>query len=318
MNDSSDLNAHPAPALSLLQRKAARLGRRGARWLAALPHLIAHLERDWSITVGAPLAGGSASFVARARTAEGRDAVLKLMLPEQGFAGQLRALERAEGRGYAELLAYDAEREALLLEALGPAMTDLELPPERMIALLCQTLTQAWQTPRPDDLTAALADEKAGRLARSVSQMWAQLGRPCSERVIAQAVRYAERRATAFDPQRCALAHGDPHPGNALQALAPRAGAESGFVFVDPDGLLVDPAYDLGVALRDWCPQLLAGDALPLARRYCALLSDLTGIEATAIWEWGFLERVSTGLYIMDIGAEALGRPFLETAEMLI
>lgn len=37
-----------------------------------------------------------------------------------------------------------------------------------------------------------------------------------------------------------------------------------------------------------------------------------------AIWDWGFLERVSTGLYAMSFGAEDLARPFLESAEALI
>lgn len=52
-------------------------------------------------------------------------------------------------------------------------------------------------------------------------------------------------------------------------------------------------------------------------RSYCALLADRTAVDQRAIWEWGFLERVSTGLYVLDFGAEELGRPFLDTAELL-
>ena len=64
-----------------------------------------------------------------------------------------------------------------------------------------------------------------------------------------------------------------------------RPGAETGFVFVDPDGFIGDPAYDLGVALRDWCPQLLASeDPLSLARRYCRLLAGSSGLHEQAIW----------------------------------
>ncbi|MEO3821923.1 hypothetical protein [Plantactinospora sp. B24E8] len=54
----------------------------------------------------------------------------------------------------------------------------------------------------------------------------------------------------------------------------PRPGAESGYVFVDPDGFLAEPAYDLGVVLRDWCPQLLAGDPYAVARRCTRLVAD--------------------------------------------
>jgi streptomycin 6-kinase len=183
-------------------------------------------------------------------------------------------------------------------------------------------LRQASQAPRPAGLMVTPDDEKAGELFRLVSRLWEELGHPCSERVVNEALRYAERRAAAFDLERCVVVHGDPHPWNALQVLAPRVGAEAGFVFVDPVGFLADPAYDLGVVLRDWSQQLLAagdaGAAAALARRYCALLSAQTGIAETPIWEWGFLERVSSGLYCLELGIEEWGWPFLQTAEMLI
>jgi streptomycin 6-kinase len=311
----------------LVRQRVMHLGQQGERWLAELPDVIAHLARTWSITVGQALAGGTGSLVARARTAEGSDAILKIAIPEVGFADELRVLASAQGHGYVRLLAYDREREAMLLEALGPPMAPLALPPEHKIARLCQMLRQVWQAPRPAGLVVTPDDEKAGQLARMVSRVWEELGHPCSERIVTEALRYAERRAAAFDLERCVVVHGDPHPWNALQVLTPRVGAEAGFVFVDPVGFLADPAYDLGVVLRDWCEQLLAAaaagpsgpsGAAALARRYCTLLSAQTGIKETAIWEWGFLERVSSGLYCLELGLEDMGRPFLQTAAMLI
>jgi streptomycin 6-kinase len=297
----------------LVHQKLAGLGEAGERWLAGLPDLIEEVRRQWSLTVGEPLAGGSAACVLRARTGDGRDAVLKLAIPGEDFTGQARTLGAAEGRGYARLLACDLDRNAMLLEALGPAM---DLAAEPAIEALCQTLRQAWQVPRPAGLT--VGEEKAGQLGRMVARLWESLGRPCSERVVEQALRFAEKRSLSYDLDSCVVVHGDPHPGNALRVLVPRAGAEAGFVFVDPDGFLCDPAYDLGVVLRDWCSQLLAAEPMPLARRYCRLLAAHSGIDETAIWEWGFLERVSTGLFILDLGAEELGRPFLDTAERLL
>ncbi len=302
---------------AVVRQRIAHLGDQGEHWLVGLADLIADLEQRWSITVGQPLTGGSASYVARARTADGHDAVLKVGIPGEDFARQLQTIADAQGRGYVGLLASDLARQAMLLEALGPPMIRLDLPAERMIVALCQTLRQAWSLSRPTGLVVDPAQEKARGLGDLVGRLWEELDRPCSEAVADQAMLFSERRAAAFDLDGCVLVHGDPHPGNALRVLEPRSGAESGFVFVDPDGYLADPAYDLGVVLRDWCPQLLAGDAASLARRYCRLLATETGVDETAIWEWGFLERVSSGLFLLQLGAEDLARPFLATAERL-
>ncbi|GGV23282.1 hypothetical protein GCM10010277_02770 [Streptomyces longisporoflavus] len=305
----------------LVRQKARSLGIAGEQWLAGLPGLIDDLERRWSIDVGQPLSGGSSSYVARARTGDGRDAVLKLSLPAPDFAGQVQTLRLADGRGYARLLAHDSERHAMLQEALGPSLDRLGLAPRQQIETLCAMLRSAWQVPRAPELTVDPAKDKARTLGEMVGRLWESLGRPCPERVVSQALTFAERRAAAFDPGRCVVVHGDPHPGNALRVAAPRTGAGAGFVFVDPDGFLADPAYDLGVVLRDWCAELRGEDratARGLVHSYCALLADRTGVDQRAIWEWGFLERVSTGLYVLGFGAEEFGRPFLDTAELLV
>src|SRR4030095_1082895 len=149
--------------------------------------------------------------------------------------------------------------------------------------------------------------------------LWMQLDRPCSETIIDRALDYAQRRIAALDPDRCVVVHGDPHPANALEVSSPRTGAGSGFVFVDPDGFLCDPEYDLGVVLRDWCPELLAStDPMGLARSYCKLLAGECQLPENAIWEWGILERVSTGLYISASGSRSLGQPFFDTANLML
>lgn len=313
------MNAHAVVLPPVVRRKAEAIGAPGEAWLAGLPDLIADLERRWSVTVEAQLGGGTAAYVARARTVDGVDAVMKLGIPDPEFADEVGTIARAQGNGYVRLLDQDIERHAMLLEALGPSMDRLDLTPESQIETMCKLLRQAWEVPRPRAGRFAAARDKASSLHQMVRQLWEDLGGPCSEQVRTTALLCATRRAAAFKPDDCVVVHGDAAPANALQVLAPRAGAEAGFVFVDPDGFIGDRAYDLGVALRDWCPQLLASaDPLSLARSYCGLLADGSGVDEQAIWEWGFLERVSTGLYALSLGAEALGQPHLDTAERLI
>jgi len=301
----------------IVREKAASAGDVGADWVEQLPNLVAALEQQWSVRIGRPLPGGTAAFVAQALTASGSKAVVKMAVPDPDFQRQVATLTRARGRGYVRLLAQDLARHAVLLEALGPSLNQVDLRPEVQLSRLCEVLRQAWAVPRAPEPQADVTVDKARGLYELVAARWEQLGRPCAEEAVALALRYAERRSAAFDPERCVVVHGDAAPPNCLQVLGSRPGAEAGYVFVDPDGFVGDPAYDLGVALRDWCPQLLAGDATLLAREYCRLLATGSGLDETPIWEWGFLERVSTGLYALSLGAERLEFPLLRSAEAI-
>ena len=303
----------------LVRAKVASLGDAGSAWVHDLPRVLAELSELWSVEIGRPLPGGSASYVARAVTAGGQDRVVKVAVPGVAdLTAEARTLAAAEGGGYAILHAYDAGRRALLMESLGRSLDQLAWGPERKIATLADTLRAAWDLPLETAPEVRAGEDKASTLRRLVVELSARLGRPCSARVLTQALEYADRRAAAFDSLECVVVHGDPHPANALLVGEPRPGAESGAVFVDPDGFRCEPAYDLGVVLRDWSSQLGGVDARRVAEGYCALLSEHSGVDAQAIWEWGFLERVSTGLYVMSFGAEQVARPFLESAERLV
>jgi len=273
----------------------------GDRWLAELPATIAALERRWGITVGERLAGGTASYVAAAVTATGEPAVVKISVPVVDFEREVRTLRVAAGRGYVRLLAADLDRNAALLEPLGGSLARSGLPPEDQLAVIADLLPLAWAVPRD----ALVPTDKAADLVEFVGTLGSSaVG---SSAVVDEALRCAERRSAAFDPDRCVVVHGDAAAANVLR----RPG--DGWVFVDPDGFVGDPAYDRGVAVRDWCAELLAAaDPRTLLRSYCVLL----GGDPDATWDWGFLERVSTGLYLASLGGD--GGPHLDSAATLL
>jgi streptomycin 6-kinase len=65
--------------------------------------------------------------------------------------------------------------------------------------------------------------------------------------------------------------------------------------------------------MREDPVELLAGDARARAR----WLADRTGLDATAIWEWGAVERVSTGLVCTEVDLQPIGREMLAVADHL-
>src|ERR1700676_3547536 len=100
-----------------VRRNAQAQGAEGRAWLASLPQQIEEIERDWAITVGDTTQNATEAFVAFARTADGGDAVLKIVMP--GFdrnRQELRVLRAANGNGYAKLLRADETRNVMLLE----------------------------------------------------------------------------------------------------------------------------------------------------------------------------------------------------------
>jgi streptomycin 6-kinase len=284
-----------------VRRKALAAGAIG--WVGALPKLIGDLERDWGLEVGRLYDGGTEAFVAEATLEDGTRAVLKLLIPTPGQAqNEITALRLAAGDGCVQLLQADPTRHALLLERLGRALYELALPLSQRLEILCSTAARVWR-PAPDCGLPTGAD-KGRRLIELITSTWQELDHPCSEDAVTYAVACAESRIAAHDDERAVLVHGDVHQWNALEA-------DTGFKLIDPDGLLAEAEYDLGILMREDPRDLLHGD--PRARS--RMLAEATGLDEIAIWEWGVVERVSTGLLATKVGLQPVGQEMLAVAD---
>jgi predicted kinase len=318
------------PAVTVPQRLALSLqalGTAGEAWLAGLPDLLAGLEADWSVTLGAPLEGGQAGYVAEAVTHDGTPAVVKVSIPPgtdgfTPFERQLAALRLAGGDPYVRLIRHDVPRRALLLERLGRPMASLGWPAARQMRALARTAARGWR-PAPDESRLPTGTQAARWHAGFIRSAWEDLARPCPEAAVDLAVRCAVAREAAFDLSRGVLVHGDVHNLNALQTPGP-AGAGAGFRLVDPGGLLSEPAHDLGVIQARGVPgrldQLATRDprqALEMVTRSCRHAARLTGADPEAVWQWAFTELVSTGLFILRLGRENDAETFLTVAGRL-
>src|SRR3954452_11978449 len=266
-----------------VRNKATRLD--ADAWVRDLPELVAELERRWGIAVGRTYPDATEAYVAEATTSTGTAAVLKILVPRSDLAidDEIVVLRLAGGEGCVKLLAADEAVHAMLLERLGPSMYDLRLPMARRHQIMCDLARRVWR-PAPDAGLPTGA-EKARWIAAAIATTWEELDRPCREQAVALAIACAERRGAAHDEERARLVHGDVHQWNTLRA-------RDGWKLVDPDGLLAEPEYDLGVIMRE-DPAELMTDADPWDR--ARFLAARTGTDATAIWEWGAAERVSTG-----------------------
>jgi streptomycin 6-kinase len=274
-------------------------------WLSELPDLVQQLADRWQFLPHRSFPDATEALVLAVTRADGSPAVLKLIVPVSPGAAQREAtaLRLAHGRGMAELLAADEARGALLLERLGPSLKDLGLPILERHRILCATAQKVWSPAAGCGLPTGA--DKARWLIDFITTSWEELDRPCTEAAVADAVQCAERRIAAWDEELAVLVHGDVHQWNALVA-------DEGFKFVDPDGLLAEPEYDLGIIMREDPEELISGrDPKERARR----LASMTGRDETAIWEWGVIERVSTGLLGTRIDMQPVAQQMLQAAD---
>jgi len=90
---------------------------------------------------------------------------------------------------------------------------------------------------------------------------------------------------------------------------------------VEPPERMRLTAESMGASGREWLAVLPARveqvcrswSLRPVAAR----LSAATGVDEQAVWEWGFVERVSSGLYMIRHGAPGEGRDYLAAAARL-
>ena len=300
----------------LVRQRALSNGAAGQQWLDDLPKVITSLEDRWELTLGPVYSGGTAAYVCQVKGAAGNDCVLKVAMAldmdeQKAFDRSIKAHQLAAGRGCALLLQQDAMAPAMLLERLGPNLADARFPIPRILQTVARTLNTFWQ-PVPRDSGLQTGAVKAQWLADYVSTTWSELNQPCGRKVIDRAIAYCDRRADGFDAANSVLVHGDAHGWNTLDA------GDGEFKFVDPEGLLSERAHDLSVPMREYNEPLLEGDTPRLVRQRAEQLGAWCNVDPEAIWEWGFIERVSTGLAnVAEFEGDA-GLAFLKVAERCV
>ena len=291
-----------------------------AAWLENLPRLVGDLCREWSLRPGVVFGDATEAYVVSVTRADGTPAVLKLRVPGHGAASsEITVLRLAAGEGCCRLYAYDESRAALLLEHLGPSMSELDLPQPRRLEILTDLAAALW---RPAEADLPTAESSAEWQMDYIPRKWRELGKPCSAAAVDQALAAAESRRRAWAPSRAVLIHGDVHQWNALSVpaglpeeadgpslLGCRARGE--FRLVDPNGLIAEPECDLGALMREDPVELMAGDP----RERAGWLAARTGTDAAAIWEWGLVDRVSTGLALTMGGVQPVAAQMLAAAD---
>jgi streptomycin 6-kinase len=119
----------------------------GVAWLERLPMLLDDCAERWSLTIEPPFSL-SYNYVAPATRADGTPVVLKVGLPSDEMPEQITVLQHYVGHGMVQVLEYDADWCAFVLERLVPGVSLVHMEDdERATAIAAEVMREIWQGP---------------------------------------------------------------------------------------------------------------------------------------------------------------------------
>ncbi|SDE13310.1 streptomycin 6-kinase [Auraticoccus monumenti] len=284
-----------------------------AAWRATVPALVERCVARWGLELGAEYSGGTAAFVARARTADGVDAVLKVSLPHREARDEAEALRRWDGRGAVRLLARDEDEPfALLLERCEPGTTLAsrdDLTADARLEVAAGLLSRLWGTAGP-----VAAYETVGAVAAEWADLLEErmrvLAPPFDPGLVARGASLL--RALPGTATREVVVHGDYNPGNVLAAT------REPWLVIDPKPMLGDPGYDLCPLLVQVDDPFLHAEPTRVLRERVDLLAASTGEPAERVLAWAVARMVEAALWFVSRSELDAGREDLRRAEVLL
>ncbi|MFH8346574.1 aminoglycoside phosphotransferase family protein [Streptomyces sp. NPDC018045] len=283
----------------------------GRAWLDRLPATVRAVQEQWGLRLGAPLHGGSCSWVAPVQLPDGDTAVLKVTWPHREAAGEATALRAWDGSGAVRLLRHDRERYALLVERCTPGaeLGGSPLPPAERLLLAAGVLRELWTVPAPPDGALERVADVCAEWAGTIEDRMARI-RPGYDpglvRLGARLLRELPATAT-----REVVVHGDFNPGNLLSAQ------RRPWLAIDPKSMVGDPGYDPWPLLEQIDDPFEYDDPRPVLRERFTLVADALGEDPARLLAWAAARTVENALWCAAHDAIEDGAEELEVAAVL-
>ncbi|MES4901268.1 MULTISPECIES: aminoglycoside phosphotransferase family protein [unclassified Streptomyces] len=273
---------------------AAREGRRGRDWIAALPGLVDEFLQRWDCTPTGAILHGQVGIVVPVRCSDVPSAVLKISFPHPGNVHEPDAFAAWGGRGAVALYERDDTSFAMLLErAERGSLADVADVDEAVA--IAGRLAHRLAVPAPVGLP---------RLRDQMGQWEEELRKDAAHLADSSLQREVEAALATFrelgSEQLDTLVHGDLHYGNVLRA------EREPWLAVDPKGYVGDVAYDAITLLRNRHQELLAAADLKSALlRRLAIFADAAGADPDRARRWAQARAVTDSLRGRRLGDPA-------------
>ena len=263
----------------------------GAGWLDNLPALVAACTQKWDLSLAGDPFELSFNYVVPVLQAGKFAAVLKLGVPTPEFISEARALRAFGGHGAVGLLESDESLGALLLERVTPGNTLATLDDQvQATEVAAQTMLKLWQAATVNVEFRSL-ESWTGGLVKLRARFSGTTGPLDSGLVdIAENIRAELLQGT----QSSCLLHADLHHFNILY------GTGSGWVAIDPKGVIGDPSYEPASFLLNPDPAVFLDRGIQQAR--IAILAEHLNMDRQRIVRWAFFHAVLSSWWTIEDG----------------
>lgn len=283
-----------------------------AEWIHAFPTLLDDCLRRWSLKLTPPIPWPlTFGFVAPVQMADHTPAVLKLTPPGPGATHQLTAMEHfGAAQGAVRVIHADPALCAIVMTRITPGTSmlqanlsddDATLAVAKLIADLQSPLTSAATSHRPALPTTADWMKGFDRLRTLHNGTTG----PIPERIFEeghQCFKDLQETTTAAH-----ILHGDLHHGNILK------NHRQSWVAIDPQGVIGDPAYEVGAWMRNPTPKAFS---LPTVQRRLDILAEHTELDRERMRRWSMAQAILSACWSIE---DRLGgwQPMLTLAQTL-
>jgi streptomycin 6-kinase len=257
----------------------------GADWLARFPDLLSHYLERWNLQIAGRPFDLSYHYVVPVNQQGDHPAVLKMGVPTPELLSEVNALQIFDGRGAVRLLESDPKGGALLLERIQPGHTLATCSdPIQACSIAAQVMRNLEN--RPSDPNSFRSLESWTNLDRA--------GAPLEEELLDIARNL--RTALLQDQVPPTLLHADLHHFNILY------GENTGWVAIDPKGVMGDPCYEPATFLLNPNSQVALDRGLQAAR--ISAFAEHLGHDRARILHWAFVHSMLSAWWTIEDGGE--------------
>lgn len=279
-------------------------GEAGKEWLDELPTIVETCLKQWNLELVPSSFGMSFGYVTAVQRKDGKEAVLKILFADGGFE-EIDALTAFSRHRSVRLLEADREHRAMLLERVQPGtrLLDVQIHNDEeateigatIIADLCLPVPSHGSFTPIRKLKDEMTDIRLG-------------GTAIPTELIERAEGIFEELDASKKEER--LIHGDLHHENIL------LDEHRGWIAIDPEGIIADPAYGAARFLANPEPFHLQKNTEAMMQRRIEMLSQVLHQSKQRITQWAFFDALLCACWHSKAGNTHWKRK-LVLAEML-